>query len=85
MTPDAIRRAALERAMLVTLYERGEPMAVRELEAALRCTRRALLCAVRAQYRLGNLRRGPEVALTANARFAIAAGRTASCDWRNAA
>ncbi|MGB3928918.1 MAG: hypothetical protein WBL20_08140, partial [Sphingobium sp.] len=79
------RDAALERALLVTLYERGGPMAVGELEAALRCTRRDLFRAVRSQHGLGNLRKGPSIALTASARFAIAAGRTASCDWRNAA
>lgn len=75
---------ALEQAMLATLYDRDGPMAVGELEAALRCTRRDLWRAVRAQHLLGNLRKGGAIALTASARVAIAAGRRASSDWRTA-
>lgn len=85
MNPFEARDRALAAALLVTLYERGEPMALSELEIALRCDRRSAWRAIRDQQVMGNVRGRPVVELTPSARFAIAAGRSASCDWRSAA
>lgn len=75
----------LQSAMLAVLYDAGEPLTLKALEAALRCTRRDLWSAVRDQHRLGNIKRGEPITLTASARAAIAAGRMSNLDWREAA
>lgn len=63
--------------LLNALYDAARPMSVTELETQLRVTRRDLWSAVRAQAVLGNVRKGQPLELTAAARAAIAAGRSA--------
>ena len=63
--------------LLNALYDATHPMSVTELETQLRVTRRDLWSAVRAQAVLGNVRKGQPIELTAAARAAIAAGRSA--------
>lgn len=64
--------------LLNALFDASQPLSVSELEAQLRITRRDLWSAIRAQANVGNLRKGQPLELTAAARVAIAAGRTAS-------
>lgn len=63
--------------LLNALYDTAHPMSVTELEIQLRVTRRDLWSAIRAQAVLGNVRKGQPLELTAAARAAIAAGRSA--------
>lgn len=63
--------------LLNALYDAAHPMSVTELETQLRVTRRDLWSAIRAQAVLGNVRKGQPLELTAAARAAIAAGRSA--------
>ena len=63
--------------LLNALYDATHPMSVTELETQLRVTRRDLWSAIRAQAVLGNVRKGQPLELTAAARAAIAAGRSA--------
>ena len=63
--------------LLNALFDATRPMSVTELETQLRVTRRDLWSAVRAQAVLGNVRKGQPLELTAAARAAIAAGRSA--------
>ena len=63
--------------LLNALFDATHPMSVTELETQLRVTRRDLWSAVRAQAVLGNVRKGQPLELTAAARAAIAAGRSA--------
>ena len=64
--------------LLNALFDARHPLSVSELETQLRITRRDLWSAIRTQANVGNLRKGQPVELTAAARVAIAAGRTAS-------
>ncbi|MFC4593765.1 hypothetical protein [Sphingobium tyrosinilyticum] len=63
--------------LLNALFDAAHPMSVTELQIQLRVTRRDLWSAVRAQAVLGNVRKGQPLELTAAARAAIAAGRSA--------
>lgn len=74
---DAFFSVNLQMRMLNALFDAARPMSVTELETQLRVTRRDLWSAVRAQAVLGNVRKGQPLELTAAARAAIAAGRSA--------
>lgn len=67
----------LQMRMLNALFDAAHQMSVTELETQLRVTRRDLWSAIRAQAVLGNVRKGQPLELTAAARAAIAAGRSA--------
>lgn len=75
----------LQIALLNLLFDAIEPVSVSALAAVLRCTRRDLFCAIRLQALAGNIKKGEPIALTSSCRFAIAAGRMATTDWREAA
>ncbi|WP_311270859.1 hypothetical protein [Sphingobium sp. WCS2017Hpa-17] len=67
----------IEIGLLNALFDRREPMSVVELEQSIRCNRRDLWTAIRAQHQLGNVKKDQPIALTASANIAIAAGRAA--------
>jgi len=81
---DAFFSVNLQLRMLSALYDAKRPMSVSELETQLRCTRRDLWNAVRAQAQLGNIKKGQPIELTSSANIAIAAGRAASATPRAA-
>ena len=81
---DAFFSVNLQLRMLNALYDAKRPMSVSELETQLRCIRRDLWNAVRAQAQLGNIKKGQPIELTSSANIAIAAGRAASATPRAA-
>jgi len=81
---DAFFSVNLQLRMLNALFDAKRPMSASELETQLRCTRRDLWNAVRAQAQLGNIKKGQPIELTNSANIAIAAGRAASATPRAA-
>jgi hypothetical protein len=69
--------ADVQARLLNALFDTGHAMSITELETQLRVTRRDLWTAIRAQALLGNIRKGQPLELTASARVAIQAGRSA--------
>ena len=74
---DAIYSVNLQMKLLGALFNADRTMSASELEAQLRCTRRDLWSAVRAQAQLGNIKKGQPIQLAPSAHIAIAAGRLA--------
>lgn len=81
---DAFFSMNLQLRMLNALFDAKRGMSVSELETQLRCTRRDLWSAVRAQAQLSNIKKGQPIQLTSSANIAIAAGRAARATSRAA-
>jgi len=74
---DAMFSVHLQMRLLSALFEANRAMSLTELETQLRCTRRDLWQAIRAQANLANIKRGQPIELTTSGHIAVAAGRYA--------
>jgi len=81
----AEHQEAVQRALLVRLYDAGGTMPFADLVAAMPVPRRHIWRAINAQHMIGNVKRhrdGQPITLTASARSAIAAGRAMLTELR---